>query len=248
MDDAKNRNGNGAATENPSRPRPSFEVKVDRAKRELHVSATRAVAGVSLAGFCGLLIGIVAVTRNVTDNGPQRARAAAGPVRPISIIPPEDEPPRIGQLQGQQVAAPTPKAVAVKAPVVAATAAPKPVVAAVVPTTQPAKPQAAAAPEAVKDGHVVGFTYLVYGSYRTEEEAKSELKRLKKKGVACTIEQTLPGYTKKGWYSLVDVKGYKSTQDKGYRKQMAALEEKGVEPQAYRWRKAGAEDGEGEEE
>jgi cell division septation protein DedD len=245
MNHAKNTNGNGVGTAsgNSSRPRPSFEVKVDRATRELHVSATRAVAGVSLAGFCGLLIGVVAVTRNVTDSGPQRARADAMPlsparVTPVSIIPPEDLPPQLGLLQGQPVVVPEHKA------------APRPAPAAVVPTTQPAKSQATVAapkPEAVKDGHVVGFTYLVYGSYRTEEEAKSELKRLKKKGVACSIEQTLPGYTKPGWYSLVDVKGYRSAQDKGYRKLVQALAEKGIEPQPYRWRNPAA-DGEAAED
>jgi hypothetical protein len=98
-DTSKNRNGDGGGSDNctattaSSRTRPAFEIKVDRAKRELHVSATRAVAGVSLAGFCGLLIGIVALSRNATSNGPQQAHAYVPP-QPISIINPGDEPPK----------------------------------------------------------------------------------------------------------------------------------------------------------
>jgi hypothetical protein len=233
-DPGKNSNGDGGSgTTVGNRTRPAFEIKVDRAKRELHVSATRAVAGVSLAGFCGLLIGIVALSRNATNNGPQQAHAYVPP-QPISIINPGDEPPRFP---------PSPVTPTKASPAKSTTAAPVKTV--VAPTTQPAKQHVTAAsaapkPEAVKDGHVVGFTYLVFGSYRTPEEVQAAQKQLKKKGVFCSVEQTLPGFTRKGWYSLVDVKGYKSTQDKAYKKQVAALAEKHLDPQPYRWRAATA--------
>jgi hypothetical protein len=237
-DSGKNRNGDGGSgTTESNRTRPAFEIKVDRAKRELHVSATRAVAGVSLAGFCGLLIGIVALSRNATNNGPQQAHAYVPP-QPISIINPGDEPPKFPPSP----VTPT-KASPVKSTTTSAAATPLKTV--VAPTTQPARQRttsvaATPKPEAVKDGHVVGFTYLVFGSYRTPEEVQAAQKQLKKKGVACSVEETLPGFTKKGWYSLVDVKGYKSTQDKAYKKQVTALAEKHLEPQPYRWRAATA--------
>src|SRR4051812_36528685 len=65
-------------------------VRFDHPNRELYVSTTRAVAGVSIASFCGLLIGVVALSRNASHQGPQSAQAVPAP-HPSIIDPAERE-------------------------------------------------------------------------------------------------------------------------------------------------------------
>ena len=62
---------NRGRNEPGTKPGGLFGVRVDHANRELYVSTTRAVAGVSLASFCGLLIGVMALSRHATHTGPQ---------------------------------------------------------------------------------------------------------------------------------------------------------------------------------
>ena len=61
------------------------------------------------------------------------------------------------------------------------------------------------------DKRTVGHQYLVLGSYPSLEDAKEAVEKLKKEGVACTAEQSLPDWAKSGWYSVVTVKGYTTT-------------------------------------
>ena len=227
---------------------------LDRANRELRVCMTRAVAGVSVAGFCGLFIGIVAVSRNASNNGPQSAHASIiepaaeeglPRVTPVKAPPAKPRPAQV-QTAAKPLAsvnvpvrhAPAPAVTLGKAKVIPPTptmpdvgnkdsvASKAPVAAAVA----PAKPEA----------RTVGHNYLVFGSFPTMSEARRTHSRLNKDGVACTIERSLPGWTKKGWYSVVSVKGYETTtKNAAYRAEVKTLEALGLEPRAYRWRNSG---------
>jgi len=98
-------------------------------------------------------------------------------------------------------------------------------------TTPPTTPTVAA-----QEGRIIGQTYFVFGSFPKASEAKRSAARLKENGVECTIEQNLPGWTKKNWYSVVSVKGFASTKDAGYQKEMKSLQAKELEPHGYTWR------------
>ena len=205
-------------------------VKVDHSNRELYVSTTRAVAGVSVASFCGLLIGIVALSRNASHNGPQSARAVAPAVLHPSIIDPaerERETPRSAPVVKATPAA-TPKSTqaslppAVKAPVAA------------VPTTSPVpNPVPQLNPG---EARIVGQTYFVFGSYPRPGEAKKAAERMETHGVPCSVVQNLPGWTHKGWYTVVSLKGYESTKDATYQREFKGLQSKELEPHGYKWR------------
>jgi hypothetical protein len=231
---------------------------LDHANRELRVCMTRAVAGVSVAGFCGLLIGVIAVSRSASHNGPQSARASAPSIiEPAAedglprVAPPKSAParPRPRPAQVHTSAKPL---VMTSVPVKAPTAAP-------VPALAPARPKAAPTTSVTPDGlnkdssvptgpikplalnvaggRTVGQNYLVFGSYPTAREARRASQRLQSEGVHCTIERGLPGWTKKSWYSVVGVKGYETTtRNPEYEREVKSLESLGVEPRAYRWR------------
>jgi hypothetical protein len=233
----------------------------DAASRELRVCMTRAVAGVSVAGFCGLLIGVVAVSRNASNNGPQSAHAAVvapatddsqskvaaprpAPARPRTLLAHTAKPLIAANVPPRTTA--TPAAALPKArPGATATAS----------TTPPTSPESfnkdssapatvnaapvVAAPKA-PEGRMAGHNYLVFGSFPTQAEAKRVVQKLHNDGVSCTIERSLPGWTKKGWYSVVGVKGYPTTKNAAYQSDLKSLENLGVEPRAYRWRNTGA--------
>lgn len=226
-----------------------MKVGLDHPNRELYVSTTRAVAGVSVASFCGLLIGVVALSRNASNNGPQGARASETPTYP-SIIAPADRDfapakhtsaaPRAATPKPVQLVPSTPSkpaplvtATPVKspAPTTAPSVAVTPVATVAAPTTAPV-----AATTTAPEGRIIGQTYFVFGSYPKAAEAKRAAKRLEESGVTCTIEQNLPGWTRKGWYSVVSVKGFTSTKDAGYQKELKSLQAKELEPHGYTWR------------
>jgi hypothetical protein len=204
-------------------------VRVDRPNRELYVSTTRAVAGVSVASFCGLLIGIVALSRNASHNGPQSAQAVAPAVLHPSIIDPaerERETPRSAPAVKTTPA--TPKATLVGVPQAVKT----PVAA--VPTTSPVpNPVPQISPG---ESRIVGQTYFVFGSYPRPGEAKKAAERMESHGVSCSVVQNLPGWTHKGWYTVVSVKGYESTKDATYQRELKTLQSKELEPHGYKWR------------
>jgi hypothetical protein len=214
-----------------------FSVRADHANRELYVSTTRAVAGVSLASFCGLLIGVMALSRNATHTGPQAARASVE--APQSTIAPPAELPPAAVVKTAPVAA-KPPAVAAPKPaqlVVTTPTKPAPVVTStpshvVAPTTAPSAP---AAPKAA-EGRIVGMTYVVFGSFPRIGDAKTVADRLKENGVTCTIERSLPGWTRKGWYSVVSVQGYESSKQSACHNLLKSLEAKQIEAHLYKWR------------
>jgi cell division protein FtsN len=121
------------------------------------------------------------------------------------------------------------------APLVSST----PAVATAAPTTAPVAqvtPTPTTPTVAAQEGRIIGQTYFVFGSFPKASEAKRSAARLKEHGVECTIEQNLPGWTKKNWYSVVSVKGFTSTKDAGYQKEMKSLQAKELEPHGYTWR------------
>jgi cell division septation protein DedD len=215
-----------------------FGVRVDHANRELYVSTTRAVAGVSLASFCGLLIGVMALSRHATHTGPQAARASDETPRP-SILPPAETAPVVVVKTAPVKPAPAPRPAQVvvttptkPAPLVTSTPSHLPT-----PTTAPS----AVTPKAVEtakasDGRIVGMTYLVFGSFPKVGDAKTVSDRLKENGVTCTIERSLPGWTRKGWYSVVSVQGYASSKEAAFKKTVKDLHAKEVEAHGYKWR------------
>jgi len=221
---AADRGGNSTGTGKPGWF--GFQFGHDKANRELRVCMTRAVAGVSVAGFCGLLIGVIAVARNSSNNGPQSARASI--IEPaaeegLPKVAPAPKPARTKPAQVHTAARPLASVSSpVKTPVAAAPAVALPSAkrgsfptTSVTPdslnkdfasTTSPATP-VATAPTATPEGRTTGHNYLVFGSFPTMNEAKRVSQKLKNDGVAVTIERSLPGWTKKGWYSVVGVKG-----------------------------------------
>jgi cell division protein FtsN len=123
------------------------------------------------------------------------------------------------------------------APLVTSTPAKTAVVAAptTAPTVQAPAPvtTTAAAPD---DGRIIGQTYFVFGSFPKLSEAKAVMERLKQNGVSCTVERSLPGWTRKGWYSVVSVKGFDSSKDATYQQEMKSLQAKELDPRGYKWR------------
>src|SRR3954463_94220 len=163
----------------------------DPVNRELRVCMTRAVAGVSVAGFCGLLIGVIAVARNSSNSGPQSARASI--IEPAAEEglpkvtpaprPARSKPARVHTAAKPVAAVNTP--VKTPAPATPAAALPK-ARAGATPTTSvtpdslnkdfAAGPEAPAAPVApaptAPEGRTAGHNYLVFGSFPTMNEAK----------------------------------------------------------------------------
>ena len=239
-----------------------FQFGHDKANREFRVCMTRAVAGVSVAGFCGLLIGVVAVARNSSNNGPQSARASIiepaaeeglpKVVPPARATPPRNRPAQVHTAAKPLVATNTPSRTTT--PATPTTALPK-AHAGATPTTSvtpdslnkdfavrpdaPAAAPVATAP-AMAEGRTAGHNYLVFGSFPTMNEAKRVSQKLKSDGVSCTIERGLPGWAKKTWYSVVGVKGYETTKNATYEADLKSMENLGLEPRAYRWRHTGA--------
>jgi hypothetical protein len=227
------------AKESKGPGRFGMKVGLDHPNSELYVSTTRAVAGVSVAAFCGLLIGVVALSRNSSHNGPQGAQANEFP----SIVTPgerEPSPVKHVAVTAPKAAVSTPKPAQVvvstptkPAPLVTST----PVVATAAPTTAPVVQVTTPTPTvAAQEGRIIGQTYFVFGSFPRASEAKRSAARLKENGVECTIEQNLPGWTKKNWYSVVSVKGFTSTKETAYQKEMKSLQAKELEPHGYTWR------------
>jgi hypothetical protein len=246
----------GPAKDSKGPGRFGMKVGLDHPNSELYVSTTRAVAGVSVAAYCGLLIGVVALSRNSSHNGPQGAQASED--FPSIVTPGEREPSPVKHVAvtAPKAVGSTPKPVQVAvstpnkpAPLVTSTPVRTPVAVAA-PTTAPTTPQVATAGPttapvaqvtttptvAAQEGRIIGQTYFVFGSFPKASEAKRSAARLKENGVECTIEQNLPGWTKKNWYSVVSVKGFASTKDAGYQKEVKSLQAKELEPHGYTWR------------
>jgi hypothetical protein len=229
--------GNAAETtdakQNKGVGRFGLRVGLNAPSRELYVSTTRAVAGVSVASFCGLLIGVIALSRNATQNGPQAARADEG--RTPSIIAPVVKPTPVTVTKA---VAPKPVQVIVStpnkpAPLVTAAPVNKAVT---TPAVSTPKVQAPAATVKASEGRIIGMTYFVFGSFPKPADAKTALEHLSQSGVPCTIERSLPGWTRKGWYSVVSVKGFESSKASACQKEMKTMQSKQLEPHAYKWR------------
>jgi len=243
----------GPAKDSKGPGRFGMKVGLDHPNSELYVSTTRAVAGVSVAAFCGLLIGVVALSRNSSHNGPQGAQAnefpsivtpgerEPSPVKHVAVTAPKAavSTPKPAQVVVSTPTKPAPLVTStpVRTPVVAAptTAPTTPMVATAGPTTAPVA-QATTTTVAAQEGRIIGQTYFVFGSFPKASEAKRSAARLKENGVECTIEQNLPGWTKKNWYSVVSVKGFTSTKEAAYQKEMKSLQAKELEPHGYTWR------------
>src|SRR4051794_16214022 len=153
----------GPAKDSKGPGRFGMKVGLDHPNSELYVSTTRAVAGVSVAAFCGLLIGVVALSRNSSHNGPQGAQANEFP----SIVTPgerEPSPVKHVAVTAPKAVASTPKPVQVvvstptkPAPLMTST----PAVATAAPTTAPVAQVTTPTPTvAAQEGRIIGQTYF----------------------------------------------------------------------------------------
>ena len=93
----------------------------------------------------------------------------------------------------------------------------------------PAEPQKA-------DGREAGLDYLVVLTLRTKASAEKAREALLRKGVATTVERSLPGLSDDRKYSLVCLTGFDPDSDKAkLDKQMKRLKALKLDPKPYTW-------------
>lgn len=83
----------------------------------------------------------------------------------------------------------------------------------------------------------VGLNYFVLRSTPDLAEAERRLEKALAAGVQCHIEPALPGFTRKGWWSLVTTQGFSLPDDRAaYGRERDRLRRLGFEPAGYCWR------------
>lgn len=82
-----------------------------------------------------------------------------------------------------------------------------------------------------------GLNYLVMKSFPNKKAADKAREALIRKGVATTVERSLPGWSGKGWYSLVGMTGFELDREQNlfdrHVKELNALK---LDPKPYKWR------------
>jgi hypothetical protein len=107
-----------------------------------------------------------------------------------------------------------------------------------VPATAAEPPVSAAGPKSYSEYvRTPGLNYLVIRSVPTRRAAERERDALISKGVATTVERSLPGWSGKGWYSLVGMTGFDLARDQAlYDRHVKDLKDLKLEPKPYKWR------------
>lgn len=84
-----------------------------------------------------------------------------------------------------------------------------------------------------------GLNYLVLKSVPSERAALAARDALAAKGVAATVERKLPGWSGKGWYSLVGTTGYDLDRDRAafdrHVRELKTLKHLKLDPKPYKW-------------
>ena len=95
----------------------------------------------------------------------------------------------------------------------------------------------APAPETTLATRRSGLNYFVLLSTPDRVEAERRMEKAHKDGVPCDIQQSLAGFARTGYFSLVTTRGYTFPQDKSaYQGERQRLESLGFQPAGYRWR------------
>jgi hypothetical protein len=100
----------------------------------------------------------------------------------------------------------------------------------------------AAAPTAAPKSYTqyarrAGLNYLILKSFPSKKAALSAREVLIRKGVATTVERSLPGWSGKGWYSLVGMTGFELDREQDlFDRHVADLKKLKLDPKPYMWR------------
>ena len=95
----------------------------------------------------------------------------------------------------------------------------------------------APAADAAVVGRQAGLNYLVLLSTPDRAEAERRLEKAREDGVFCDIQESLDGFARPGYYSLVTTRGYAFPQDKSaFASERRRIEALGFKPAGYRWR------------
>jgi hypothetical protein len=113
-----------------------------------------------------------------------------------------------------------------------------------VPATDPASaaeepPAVTATPKSYSDYvRTPGLNYLVIRSVASKRAALRERDALIRLGVATTVERSLPGWSGKGWYSLVGMTGFDLARgdEELYDRHVKELKDMKLDPKPYKWR------------
>jgi hypothetical protein len=82
-----------------------------------------------------------------------------------------------------------------------------------------------------------GLNYLIIKSFPSKKAALSAREQLIRKGVATTVERSLPGWSGKGWYSLVGMTGFELDREQDlFDRHVADLKKLKLDPKPYLWR------------
>lgn len=82
-----------------------------------------------------------------------------------------------------------------------------------------------------------GLNYLIIQSYPNKKAADKGREALIRKGVATTVERSLPGWSGKGWYSLVGMTGFELEREQNlFDRHMRELKALKLDPKPYKWR------------
>ena len=82
-----------------------------------------------------------------------------------------------------------------------------------------------------------GLNYLVIKSFPSKKAADKAREALIRKGVATTVERSLPGWSGKGWYSLVGMTGFELDREQNlFDRHVKELKGIKLDPKPYKWR------------
>ena len=92
-----------------------------------------------------------------------------------------------------------------------------------------------------------GLNYLILKSCPSKNEATAAREALARKGVSTTVERDLPGWAKKGWYSLVGTTGFNMDRQRtAFDRHVKELKALKLDPAPYKWRGAEVASGRGD--
>jgi hypothetical protein len=211
----------------PAMPGVDLKLDPDRQRITFHITYTSAI----VTSFTVLVVvGLAYLVGSKMRSGPAQAAAESSTERLRQGAPREDVL-NVRSSSGQR-AAPAPRPVDREA---AGTAVPQPSPQTVSPT-QPTQ-------------RIIGLNYVVMQGYPPEEKAMAVEARdlLIKNGIACTIEQDLPGLNR-NWHIVVGLQGFErigyNPEFEKYEKSIRGVNDKfpknakfkKLEPLPYKWR------------
>ena len=106
------------------------------------------------------------------------------------------------------------------------------------PADEAVSPAVAAQPKSFTEYvRTPGLNYLVIKSFPNKKAADKARLALIRKGVATTVERSLPGWSGKGWYSLVGMTGFELDREQNlFDLHVRDLKKLKLDPKPYKWR------------